>query len=550
MAKLIIKPKNGQQRELNLVKEVFTMGRMPENDLEIASPLASRKHAELIRKGNVFTLYDLGSSNGTMVNGEKINVRKLNGGETLIIGDTTMEFVADSEVSEEFPENDATQDIQAAAAKTPPKTQTKAKTPLPQPNEIIRSMKELSGSFDLNLSQSVSRGVSLKEIGKEKASKTDAEKYFILYQLSREIAPTKGLDEVLDITMSFIFQIINAERGVITLYDTETGTLVPKIAKHRTKGNIHPSELTVSSTIMNKSLFEQVAIISSDAKEDPRFKAGASIAQYNIRSALCVPLWDRDVAFGVIYLDSMAGARAFESADLELLTAIANVVAIRIRQDQLYEQLRVEATKRQNLERYHPPEVVNLILARGENELLSAQERVCTVLFADIVGFTRLSEQLKPQQISQMLNKYFGLATRATFENNGTVNKFIGDCVMATFGAPVYREEHAKNAVNAAIQIMNGLREIQNDGRTYSVRIGINSGDVVAGNIGSEHLIEYTVLGDTVNLAKRFEESAEPGTAFMGELTNKLLNGTVPTRDMGLIKVKGKDQPVRAFRII
>ncbi|MBI5359512.1 MAG: GAF domain-containing protein [Planctomycetes bacterium] len=543
MAKIIFKDKTLPEREILLDKDVFAIGRMPENDLEVSNALVSRKHAEIIKRGEKFTVYDLGSSNGTTVNNEKVDFKVLVDGDQIGIGSAVLVFRGDEPGGSGLPESF--------------KMKTQASSLME--SEIVKSVKELAKDYDIDLRQSIAQGISIKDVSGGHMSRIDKlpggqeqGKFYILYQLGKGIVPTKGLNEVLEITMSIIFDVINAERGVIMLYDKKSGTLLPKLAMSKTSGRLQPSEITVSSTITNKVLSEKVSIITSDAKHDPRFQAGISIVQLNIRSALCVPLWERDDVFGVIYLDNLMKSYAFQNQDLELLTAIANLVAIRIMQEELYAQLHIEATKRQNLEKYHPPDVVEMILKQGEMQMLGVQEKVCSVLFADIESFTKLAERLKPQQVAFLLNEYFEIMTHKVFENKGTVNKYIGDCVMATFGAPVSYEDHAKKAVQAGVDMLRAHKKSQQKDETtkYNMRIGINTGEVVAGNIGTERLLEYTVLGDIVNIAKRLEEFAPPNNVVIGEQTYELVKDSFNTKDLGLVKLKGKDKPLRAFQVV
>ena len=278
--------------------------------------------------------------------------------------------------------------------------------------------------------------------------------------------------------------------------------------------------------------------------------SGMSIVQYNIRSALCVPLWESEQTYGVLYVDNLATTHAFTRADLELLTAICNLVAIRIKQDELREKLHKEEVLRTNLSKYHSPDVVERLLNRGDGEM-EVVEREVTVLFADIVASTTLAEKMGPTEVTSLLNQFFEMATTAVFDHHGSVNKFIGDEVMAIFNAPLDVPDHGYNAVQAAVKIIKGV-ERHNENfpdRPFQVRIGINTGIVVAGDIGTLQRQEYTVLGDSVNIAARLVKIPDLNRIAIGEATYEKLEGRCPAKDLGEIVLKGKQKPVRVYEI-
>ena len=212
--------------------------------------------------------------------------------------------------------------------------------------------------------------------------------------------------------------------------------------------------------------------------------------------------------------------------------------------------------RRRRLERYHSPAVVELIAAGSRNaeEALIAEEREVTVLFADVVGFTSRCETMEPREIAELLHRYFSAMTEEIFLHQGTVDKFIGDCVMAVFGAPIESREHPRQAVGAALGMREALRELNEplpEETRIRFRVGLHSGPVIAGDIGSRRRIDYTVLGATVNLAARIEAAvAEPGQIVLSEATLAGLGDGYAVRPLGERRLRGISRPVRCYELL
>ena len=191
-------------------------------------------------------------------------------------------------------------------------------------------------------------------------------------------------------------------------------------------------------------------------------------------------------------------------------------------------------------------------IQEGRNTSLDVQEKEVTILFSDIQGFTSMSERLSPAEIANLLNDYFSLMTDIIFKHGGTLDKYIGDAIMAIFGAPFSHKDDAVRAVRAAVEMREELKNLmtrKDDSVKFNVRIGINTGDVVAGNIGSLQRMEYTVLGDAVNTAARLETMSKPGQILIGEQTYKLAKDFFEIKPVGKWKVKGKEKEVMVYEV-
>ncbi len=523
---------------LDLQTDSITIGRLPENDLPLNDVLISRNHAEIRREGGEFRVVDLNSLNGIYVNNLRVSEEKLSSGDIITIGNVQLLF-------EDVVEGEAVRESDASAPASPsPDDQVPFLA-----EEFIKPIPEVENELHLDFQPPSPASTPVPH-----EQKSD-QNFFILFQIARALNSTNSLDELLDLTLTLAFQVISAERGVILLLN-DKDELVPRVSRSRETSKEDPINMPVSQTIARKAMEEKAGIITSDAKYDPRFMSGHSIVTYNIRSALCVPLWERDTVRGVIYLDNLLESYAFKEDDLNLLTAIANQVALALRQDEMQRSIREQAIFRANLERFHSPDVVNhMVEQTRDKKKLENQvtEREVTILFADICGFTRLTEKLNAQEVANLLVEHYNNMSKIVFKYKGTVDKFIGDCIMAIFGAPISYGNDAELACYAAIDIMKQMEEFNSnidEKKRFNIRIGINTGMVVAGYLGSNLRMEYSVLGDAVNVAARLQDIAPPCTVLIGEATYQNVRGLFPMQSMGSTRLKGKQREIKVYEIL
>jgi len=220
--------------------------------------------------------------------------------------------------------------------------------------------------------------------------------------------------------------------------------------------------------------------------------------------------------------------------------------------NQMGEELLRHTLTRQSFGKYVGEEVLEMIIADPEKMWLKGHKNDATILFADIRDFTAYAESREPERVVEMLNTYFDIATRAILDYGGYVDKFIGDGVLGVFGVPVYRNDHVERTVRAALDLMEQLRSRNARGNPLlsSVGIGIHTGPVVSGNIGSPAKMEYTVIGDTVNLASRLSSLARPGEVLVTDAVVCALRSLIQVESAGDRTVKGKTAPVPTFRVL
>lgn len=525
----------GVEREYLLQKECVDIGRLETNDLILNDFGISRKHVSVIRKGKKYIVQDKGSRNGTLVNNLKIHETELKPGDIISLGRVNIRFEGPSDQQAPILVDDGRKFDENVD------------------HTIIRPMKE---GFDKEIGTILSQQRMRKGKGAPKKTieieKQPDEVFLILSDVAKTLISLGTLDEILSTFMDMVFKYLPVDRGFLMLGNSE-GELEPRLVKHRKP---QKEQITISKTIAQKVFKDKVAILTTDAMMDPRFSSGDSIRFHGIRSAMCVPLWVAGEVVGIIFVDSPLASTKFGEDDLNLLSSLGNYAAVAVQRARLAEKIKQEADARAKLERYHSPAIIQRLMEHGTSAggTLEVQETECSILFADIVGFTSLSEKIPPKQVALFLNEYFSSMTDIIFDHEGTLDKFLGDGLMAIFGAPVHYDDHAIRAVNAAISMMDEADQLREDdtlGFELNIRIGINSGKVVAGDIGSPKRLEYTVLGDTVNVASRLEAYvAKPGDIVIGEKTFKLIGNLFKSKLLGQIDLKGRSSKMKTYKII
>ncbi len=497
------------------VRDGLSIGRSSDNDVVLRDFSVSRHHARVEADGPNFRVSDLDSTNGVKVNESFVTSAIIAPGDRITIGSFQL-LVQDSASASD-----------ALSSAT-----------------YLRPLSEFNQDYGLEGTPS---SVS-KELGHR-------ERVFeILAQVAKTLIQAEELQPVLDKVMDIVFEHLLVDRAFIVLFD-EDGEARLELYKTRETDLEGTPEVPISRTILEMVTRQKVAILTHDAQADQRFEAGRSIRIYQIRSAMCAPLWHRERVIGVIYVDSPLHVGSFSTGDLDLLTALANYAAVAIERAKLSENIRREQELRRRLERYHSPAVIEAVVSNPEQAEREVAVRETSILFADLVGFTSRCESLAPEKVAAFLNQFFSLAAEAIFRFGGTLDKFIGDAAMAFFGAPLPQDDHAERAVRAAMALLTSMREWNQERAVQgldevTVRVAINSGPVVVGDIGSETRVDYTVLGNTVNVAARIEEyMAQPGQVVIGEATQGAVAHLVPTEHLGNVQLKGLSRKLAVYRI-
>ena len=515
------------------------IGRSPECNVVLKDFGISRQHAKIVVDEDGCRIVDLKSKNGTQVNGVPVVEAPLKDGDRILLGKFQLTFGKSLEGKVVLDE---------------------AKPLSEEAGTIIRSVGELSRL--LSAGDTAGAAPALAE---KKATPADVQELAksnrilkVLTEFSKTLIATRPVEEVLQQVMDIVFDHVPADRGFLMLHEEGSDKLIPMVVKHRsTPSSGDQARISISKTIADRVIKDRVSILTSDALVDPRFGAGDSIRFHGIRSAMCAPLWNKEQVIGIVHVDSPMLTNCFNLNDLDLLTALANYAAVAVERARLNQRIVAEEKKRERLGRFLSPQVTARIIATSESQSAALgvpEEREVSVLFADIVGFTPLSESMSPAAVALVLNDYLSRMTDVIFKHEGTLDKFIGDAIMAVFGAPLDMPDHASRAIKTALEMLERLEEFNSErkeGPHLQIRIGINSGKAVAGEIGSINKKEYTVLGDTVNTASRLESSvATPMTVVIGENTYAMVKDEFQCRSLGPKELKGKGKVVAAFEVL
>jgi adenylate cyclase len=275
-----------------------------------------------------------------------------------------------------------------------------------------------------------------------------------------------------------------------------------------------------------------------------------------IRSAICCPLvGSEDRALGVLYVDNVTTTHRFSDDDFEFCVAFAGIAAVAIENNQFAQRIQRELITRSNFERFFTPQLAKRIAESSESLRLGGDKRPVAVLFSDIRGFTPLSETMVPDELASLLTEYFTQMVDCVFRHEGTLDKFIGDSVMAQWGAPIGSPEDADKAMAAAIEMIHSLDALNASWRAVGrpelqIGIGLNFGEAFAGNIGSERRLEFTVIGDTVNTASRLCSAAGAREILITEEMRDALRHPPAMSECPPMELKGKSQPIPVFRVL
>ena len=505
----------------------LVVGRAPQSDIPVFDPTISRRHAEVTADDTVLHVKDLASSNGTFLNGSRVETCTVNVGDTITFGKVAFKLQPVAPPAAAVAAAGALKDVPAGAT-------------------IVRQLpaRNTPGSaFAAIKSGEVAAVASAEDKIQQKLK--------ILLEVSTQLGKAIDTEAILQKIVEQAYQILTVDRVAIQLMD-ESGTLVTKIARDKRGAE---QQRAVPQSIARAAIADKVAILSDNAGEDQRF-GGQSILMQQVRSAICVPLMGgEDRVLGVIYVDNVSTTHKFVDEDLDFLIAFSGIAAVAIENSQYAERIRREMLARSNFERYFTPQLAQRIAASEGATRLGGDKREVTVLFSDIRGFTALSETMPPGEMATLLTDYFTEMVECVFRNEGTLDKFIGDSVMAQWGAPLGSREDPDKAMQAAIEMMKELDKLnekwRGEGRPeLQIGIGLNYGEAFAGNIGSERRLEYTVIGDTVNTASRLCSAAGPGEILISEEMKRALSMDVTLAVCPPMELKGKSQPVPVYRVV
>lgn len=539
MARLCYRDATGVQREVPLSRGHVTIGRHPEQDIQILDRVVSKEHCVIEFKNGRYSVRDAGSRNGTYVNGILISSRRpLAHGDEVSVGSTLLKFIEDS-----------------------PEDSLMSRVTFHESGLETNIRSRLTGHHERGF-------LPEREITDVDALRQDYEKLRIAVELQESIGLEVDEERLLSKVLDKAFQIFPADRGVILLRKGEQQELLPTVVKSRNE-NENESSIRISQTILREVQEEKTAVLSNDAMMDSRFSGANSIILERIRSTMSVPLLFKDRLLGVIHLDSQIASGAFTEKDLQILTGFAAQAAMALEHSRLVQKMEKEVVARENMARLLSPQLVDEVV-NGRLEIQKGgTDRSTSILFADIRGFTAMSERINARQLVNLLNAYFEVMVDVIFNYEGTLDKFVGDEIMALWNAPLDVEEHALKAVTTALRMMEALGQF-NEARRMEfelaresgtlepgaqfepvrIGIGINTGHVVAGYVGSSKSLSYTAMGDPVNTASRMCSFAGPGDIIIGRNTFEQVKAHFKIQTLEKARLKGKAEAVEVFKVL
>jgi adenylate cyclase len=510
----------------------LVVGRGVSSDIAIYDPTISRRHAELIVENDGVQVKDLGSSNGTCINGSRVKSGRLSPNDSVTFGKVLFQL----------------EESKAGGRRSG----GGLVAPLATPSDtIIRQLMVSGGGPPGITSRDRTSGFGQLRVAAESAEERQAKKLSLLLDISQKLSGEFDLDRLLRNVVDMMFEVMNVDRVTILLRDDASGELVPTMSRSR----LGDTDLqSVPRSIVDKVIQERVAVVSDNTRTDSRFK-GHSIVAQSVRSAMCSPLMaSGDQILGLLYVDSVTAANSFSDEDLQFLVAFSGLAAIGIRNTRYAEQVRREAQVRSNFERYFAPNVAAEIAQQDTVVPLGGERRPITILFSDIRGFTSMAESMGPDAIAQLLTEYFSEMVEIIFEHGGTLDKFVGDAIMALWGAPIAHTDDPDRALRAAVAMQRGIAKLNqrwiSAGRPeIGVGIGINFGEVFAGNIGSHRRLEYTVIGDAVNVAHRLCSEAGPGEILVSEAVCQVVKDHADYEYLPAMSLRGRTRSVQVYRV-
>jgi adenylate cyclase len=625
MARLILATAEGQQAiEL---RPINSLGRHPNNSIQLLDKIVSKEHCILEQRDGTFVLRDLGSLNGTYVNGERVRGEQvLRHGDEIALGSTRARYddgtglnfapppVGPGVVTQQnapppqmlnspmqpqqqpwgnaaphsalphssmpstaMPPRNAPQYgpnaataapmpqgqayMQGQARPGPGMTGPMPAQPQQQPPYQPHRPPSFGGTRVDVLDSARAIGTQIAALAKgflpfeqiahdPQQLRMDYERLRITWELSREIGLERDVDKLLEKILLALFKFVNADRGVILLRE-EDGMLQPRAA-HRRDGTDAP--IQVSSTILTHVIKEKAAVLTHDAAMDFASSKGKSMILNRISSAIVVPLLHEDEVLGALWLDSESLAQ-FQQKDLELITAVANQAAMFIENTLLSKKIEHEIVTRERFSRLLSPNVAEQVIS-GVLEVKKGGVLVpeCTVFNSDIRGFTRMSEGASAEQMVDLLNEYFEQMVETIFKYEGTLDKFMGDGIMGFWGAPVVHQDDAVRSVQCALEQMEVLgrfnrRRVETALPPLAIGMGIHTGPLVAGYVGSSKALSYTVIGDTANTSARLCGIALSGQIIVSENTLARLGPRFEVEELPPAHLKGKEKPLRIFNV-
>ncbi|MGH9752740.1 MAG: adenylate/guanylate cyclase domain-containing protein [Blastocatellia bacterium] len=527
MPSFYVQTEDGRNYTFDLDKAEVTIGRDQKSDLILDDSRVSRYHAVARKTAEGVTLCDLWSSNGVYVNGRRIQPDvdfDLSDNDQIKIGSYTLVFQSVDPLRTQVPDS-----FREVMQRTP---------------DDLLAPSDLSSYLT---PENVPTPIYVRALEKKERILR------LFYDLSQKLSSALSLAEIYQQVFEILFSITPASRCF--LFRKNEQAEFERVAEHFRDADDARKTLPISKTIFAKVTSERVSVLFEDAEQGGLEATPNSLVVNHIQAVMAAPIVGPRGLLGIIYADRYDVFGSFDDDDLDFLNAISVHTGLAINTVINYERLQKQAQARLSFERFLPRHVVDQILRSPDEVKLGGVRQKVTALFADIRGFTTLSETRAPEQIVNLLNRYFSMVSEIIFKHGGALDKYIGDGLVAFFGAPYVGELDAVNAIRAAVEMQRSMIGFNEGLRVENlppiqIGIGVNTGPAIVGHIGSETRLDYTAIGDTVNTASRLEGIAQPGQIVISENTMQSLDESFTLKPLGTERLKGKNVNLRIAEVV
>ena len=550
-----------------ILRETTTIGRHTDNDIQLLDPEVSKAHLVVRRLKEGFILEDLGSANGTLINGMRQGRARLADNDVIVVGNSVLRFRI--EMPKRPPPTDPNSKRLASiqeAKRSDPSLSFRSLHSTPRralednsesaERTTVTLVPELSNENENVFAQPMEPDFRPAEsVRDDRQLKRDYERLRVAYNISNAICLETDLEQLGVRMVEGIRDVLPADTIVVMLRDatlTKSGGELVTLASWADRGH----EVRIPRAIIERVVQTRRGLLTSDAQRDLQLRRSETVVGQQIRSALCVPLLVQGDVLGVIHLSSSSAAGAYEEKDLALLRAIAQPAALQIHNVRLLKKVEEDAHQRAELSRFLSPALVEKVVSNELNVHKQGDKVQATVLFSDIRGFTTISDGAMPETVVSMLNEYFEAMVEIVFEMGGTLDKFIGDGLMAVWGTPMPGPDDPVLAVRAASRMRATLESVVNAARVkrgeapLQAGYGIATGKVIAGAMGARRRQDFTVIGDTVNLSSRLCGQAKPAQILVDEGTERVCRRAgMVLQSLEARVVKGVLRPVPVWQV-
>ncbi|MBD0369864.1 MAG: FHA domain-containing protein [Pyrinomonadaceae bacterium] len=524
----IIEELDGQKRRWELQEGTrLTIGRAQDNNIRLDDLRVSRRHAEIraISREQA-ELWNVSKGNLVLVNEGQIT----NAPHTLCTGDRIK--IINSVFSVAWKDDAPLRYVDE---------------PLSMGTTMVPATPSVSQLLTTTFSSRQTKEEELKELRRK------AEILAQLCEMSAALATVFDTGAILDYATEVVMRSIPADCCAALVSDP-CGDPRPVSLRFRKSEGEQVNESTISRTAVRTAMEKRVMLSSHDVTRDVDLNVSQSAVMQGIRSLACAPLVGREDVHGALYIDRRDVLETFTEVDTQLLAAVAAQAATAIEAANAHERMRREESARAAFARFMPEHIIKELVENPQKFQLGGTNRRVTVLFCDVRGFAKLAHRARPETIVDLLNILFTEMAAEIFKHHGTLNKYLGDGLMALFGAPVRGETDAVDAVAAAIGMQKRIKAVNmqlaaKQLPNVMLGIGINTGEATVGCIGAEQRLEYTAIGDTVNIASRIEGIARPGQILVTKEAAQELGDRFPLSEPWEVQVKHIDDPVTVYSV-